>query len=55
MVRRQHAASGALRLVKISQGFLIIPLLRGNARQPAQGVKAVIQQVGGVLRTGKAL
>ena len=55
MVRRQHAAGGAFRLVKISQRFLIIPLFRGNARQTAQGVEAVIQQVGGVSRTGKAL
>ena len=45
MVRRQYAAGSAFRLVKISQGLLIIPLLRRNTGQAAQGIEAVIQQV----------
>ncbi len=55
MVRRQYAAGSAFRLVKISQGLLIIPLLRRNTGQTAQGIEAVIQQVRGIFRAGKAL
>ena len=55
MVRRQYAAGSAFRLVKISQGLLIIPLLRRNTGQAAQGIEAVIQQVSGIFRAGKAL
>ena len=39
MVRRQYAAGSAFRLVKISQGLLIIPLLRRNTGQTAQGIE----------------
>ena len=45
----------AFRLVKISQGLLIIPLLRRNTGQAAQGIEAVIQKVRGIFRAGKAL